>query len=206
MKNIKEFFTLLKELWANKRWRSWILLGCYIVFFIFLSILFRTSSTSSEIEETNEHNINVVFTNLETISKEDYQYQLIINYQNVLNGKVINGTNSFVYQGIEYLIIYDKIYSNQDYQLMLTENLFDTLIPIEKINLTNIVSCLKEGTLVYDNVITNGFESMYYIDSNRFVETDQTNKISVTLTGKEEQVEKIEINYLTDNCQLIIKE
>lgn len=209
MKKWKERFNLLKELWKDKKKRSWILLGCYFVFFIFLGIGFRTTPINNdyEVEESKPgYQLSTIISNLESLTRKDYQYELSINNIHEISGKIENGTNSFIYQGIDYIIIYEKIYSNINYQLELVQSVINTFVPIEKLTLNNVISSIKQGTFKYEQVNNNSFEIVYEVNGSYFVSAGELENIEIKLIGENEKVTKIIINYLTDNYELKIKE
>lgn len=200
-----EFLIWLKEKWSNKRNRSWILLCAYFIFFMILGVMIRTAPSSLEDELTNkpdsniqhneeqEHDISQVIKNLEILSKYDYHYKLYYD-EEVLEGSVTNGTNSFVYQEQEYVFLYDKIYKNNNLNLEAVDYFLDSIIPIEKITISNILESIKDADFEYDYKKENGFQTLYYISGERFIDYPEEEMI-LQITGVNEIINKIEINY-----------
>ena len=207
MKKIKEKINKFKEIWANQRYRSFILLGFYFVFFLVLSIGFRTSKSLVDLDETNQSfDSKTIVTNLENFVKQDYEYQIQINEQYEIFGKVENGINSFFYQDKQYTIIYKKLYINENETLNLVSSFLDVTLNIEDIMVDRIIEKIKQGTLSNSKQIDNEFELLYYIDSFDVSSNGEIGAMEIKLKGINEFVEQIEVKIKNDTYIIKIKE
>ena len=107
MKDIKNFFHTLKVLWKNPKFKGVVQIIFWVIFFVIVAIIFRTTEKSqkqsSEIIE-NEQNEEVV--------SYEYEYQ----YSDTLNTIIISGTyydkkEVFYFNNNKYYFI-DNIYYN----------------------------------------------------------------------------------------------
>ena len=199
-----EIVIFIKAMWANKRYRSLVLLGGYLIFFVILGIMFRAVPNNSEISNKPSYGEADIKEILQNKSSKDYSYTLTIN-ESIIEGNVSGGTNSLFYQNNEYVIVSNKLYQNQEGNLMHVENFLETLLPIEKINLATISEILKDRGPTKENITEDNFELSYQVLASEFVENDN-NIVNIKINGKEEKIEKIELNYQTDNYILKIKE
>lgn len=207
MKKIKEKINKFKEIWANQRYRSFILLGFYFVFFLVLSIGFRTSKSLVDLDETNQSfDSKTIVTNLENFVKQDYEYQIQINDQYEIFGKVENGINSFFYQDKQYTIIYKKLYINENETLNLVSSFLNVTLNIEDIMVDRIIEKIKQGTLSNSKQIDNEFELLYYIDSFDVSSNGEIGAMEIKLKGINEFVEQIEVKIKNDTYIIKIKE
>lgn len=213
MKKLKEKFNnnekikLIKELWSNKKTRAWVWLGAYFIFFLVLSILMRMDpvsdapATSSEID--NKSDISTIILNLENLSKSNYQYKLLINSEE-LNGKVENGTNSFIYAEQEYVFVYNKLYLNKELDLELVENFLNSEIPVAFINLEYILKSINDIQYEIDSTINQDYEVIYRILASDFLNSINEDKLSLKLIGRDNVTNKIVISYKDNNYILEI--
>lgn len=207
MKKIKEKINKFKQFWANQRYRSFILLGLYFVFFLILSIGFRTAKPLINLNENNQSfDSKTIVSNLENFIKQDYEYQIQINNQYDIFGKVENGTNSFFYQDKQYTIIYKKLYVNENDTLNLASSFLDTTLNIEDIMVDRIIEKIKQGTLSDDKQTDSKFELLYYIDSLDVSSNGELGAMEIILKGTSEVVEQIEIQVKNDTYIIKIKE
>ena len=167
--------------------------------------MFRSFETvnSNELENIQ---ISTVISNLEKLAKQDCRYHLTINKNYDLEGKIVAGTNSIIYQGMEYINIYNKLYSNQDYQLVLVENILESNIKLEYLTLENIYSLIKDLNPDKKEVYSSDFELVYYVYDSKLVTLEQLENVEIKIIGNNKKITKIEMNYLTDNYMFIIKE
>lgn len=191
-----------KELWANPKYRSLILLGMYFVFFIGLGIMFRTSSpVDNNINNVNNtYNINDILTNLATTLREDYQYSIQINNITLIKGNVNNNTNSFSYENEEYLIINNNIYKKELNNLILVDKLLNTSIDINYLTLENILNNI-ENVEPIDKQLENNFYFKYNVNLSRFINSSYQSDdiIKIMVNGKKDKVSDIKITNQFDS-------
>lgn len=206
MKKIKEYFIIIKQLWSNKKTRAWIGLGFYFIFFLILAVLMRISPGSKEpatsTEYTKTSDIKTIISNLEDLSRKDYNYKIVIADIEVI-GTVVNGTNSFDYLGNNYIFVCDKIYKRVDSNLELVDNLLNTGIPINLITIDKILNCLQNLDYRYDSYINSNFEVIYDVQSSKMA-SDLLDTMTVKLYGKDNVTNKIVISYQNNDYVLNI--
>lgn len=213
MKKLKEKFAnnekviWIKKMWDNKRYRSLFFLGCYFVFFIFLGIGFRTTPNVSDGPSeptTPSYDATTIMDFFKQKSVQDYDYQMVIN-NIVIDGSVKNGTNSFLYEDNQYIIVYDKLYRNQDGNLLYEENFLGMLLPVSEITISNISNILEHQEPVTENITEEKYELLYQVSSFEFIE-EENNMVAIKISGQKGMVDKVEITYQTDIYILEIKE
>lgn len=204
MKKLKErlnnsaIVQFIKKTWSNKKTRSWIGLGVYFIFFLILGILIRNSNseispgTSSEIKKQSD--ISTIILNLETISKSDYNYKILLQDEEI-TVQVKNGTKSFEYNGYKYIFVYDKLYLDNDFNLELISNLLDSNIPIEYITIDNILNCINDSSYKANSTINLDFNVYYDVSSSKFLKVDSVSNIEIEILGSDNITKKIVINY-----------
>lgn len=206
MKKIKEYFIIIKQLWSNKKTRAWIGLVFYFIFFLILAVFMRISPGSKEpvtsTEYTKTSDIKTIISNLEDLSRKDYNYKIVIADIEVI-GTVVNGTNSFDYLGNNYIFVYDKIYKRVDSNLELIDNLLNTEIPINLITIDKILNCLQNLDYRYDSYINSNFEVIYDMQSSKMA-SDLLDTMTVKLYGKDNVTNKIVISYQNNDYVLNI--
>ena len=206
MKKIKEYFIIIKQLWSNKKTRAWIGLVFYFIFFLILAVLMRISPGSKEPATSTEYiktsDIKTIMSNLEDLSRKDYNYKIVIADIEVI-GTVVNGTNSFDYLGNNYIFVYDKIYKRVDSNLELIDNLLNTEIPINLITIDKILNCLQNLDYRYDSYINSNFEVIYDVQSSKMA-SDLLDTMTVKLYGKDNVTNKIVISYQNNDYVLNI--
>ena len=169
MKQLKEIFNFIKEKYQNPRTRAAVILGIYLVFFVFLFIAVRTPNTSST---NNNEQINN-YTNIE----ENYNYSYNVEITKD------NKTNKYLFSGISNegnITEKVELYNNES---KIYEGIFDYEdIDPKFINLKTIIS--------YVNNIKEEFTTNYKdgtIQKNYLVELS---KIDSNINS----IETIEIN------------
>ena len=82
MKKIKGIVKIIKELWSDKKIRAWIWLGFYFIFFLIISILMRIEPSINEnispSLDDNKSDIEAIMVNINTLSRDDYNYKINI--------------------------------------------------------------------------------------------------------------------------------
>lgn len=196
----------VSELWKNKKTRTWVWIGIYFIFFVFLGVSMRMTVPVSEVDESKEpeqnYNIESIILSLEDTSKNDYHYILYVDDEEIL-GEVLNGANSFDYQGYNYMFVYGKLYLNNDSNLELVEKFWDKNIPVQCLTIDNILNNIKNKEYKEDTFIGPMFKIVYEVSTNEFMNEDIENFLEIVFIGEDNIVQKIEINY--DNQSYILE-
>ena len=187
----------IKELWANKKTRSLVWLGLYLIFFIFLGVIMRSTTTedgSVTPSESDIFSVENVFSNLENTSRENYNYTLLVGEEELV-GSVLNGTNSFIYQGNHYIFVYTNLYLQTEENLELVDNFLNSAIPIRYLTLDYILDALNEKDYKTKNVTETEFSVKYNLSTSEFMNDSMDRTIEIVLMGENNVVDKIKINY-----------
>lgn len=194
--NNNEKIIFLKKLWANKKFRAWLWLGIYFVFFLVISILLRMSSgvSSPDTNTESKYDITTIIENLNNISKSDYNYKILIGDEELV-GSVNKGVNSFNYKNNTYIFIYDKLYLQTDSNLELINNLFLTDIPVENITIDNVINYISDLQYTSDSVIKDNFDVIYNIPISKILADSGSNYVILRLIGNNNITSKVIISY-----------
>lgn len=190
--NQNEYVDFIKKMWANKRYRSLIVLAIYFIFFFVIITGLRSTYQDSDINNTSAS------FSFETIKEEynnlrDYSYEIFVNEESLVLGKLNNGINNFEYQDKDYTIINNNIYMDESGDLKKVE-LEDNdilLTIIEKITLNNLV----EYVSTFNNnseVNETGFKLEYKIP-NTYFSLNKDGNVDITITGNT-KLEEINVN------------
>ena len=117
MKNIKDLFNFIKELWGNKRYRSLAILICYIIFFMIIIIPLRGNIKNIDLDNKNNSDNNINEGNLLVKYSEFKDYEAFISINNQLVLKEVSNNNQLTYSVISDLtntysvdeVLYDQI-------------------------------------------------------------------------------------------------
>ena len=161
--NSHEGFVIMKALWKNKRYRSifWL-----ILYFIFFALVMTSVSSryrnQPEILESSRLDI------VESLKLKDYSYEILLNEESLIKGKVENYTNTFVYRNQSYVVVGDNVYLEKGLDLIkadLTKNK-ELIIPINKIMLDRLRQYIEgitpeklEEALKYNISVSNLIDS-----------------------------------------------
>lgn len=204
MKKIKENpkVKLFLELWSNKRYRAFLSLGLYIIFFTFLGILFRTVPQST-INNDNDvkqevQKINVVDELSKKVS-DNYNYDFVINDDTLLQISCTSGSCSFTYDANDYIIIYENVYRKEEGNLLLIDAFMDMVVPLGKLSLNNILNNIS--------IENKKLETDDYVIYNLPVSSLKLENLTGFMEFKfMNDSNKIEITYESDKYMLEIKE
>lgn len=189
MKDIKNFFHTLKVLWKNPKFKGVVQIIFWVIFFVIVAIIFRTTEKSqkqsSEIIE-NEQNEEVV--------SYEYEYQ----YSDTLNTIIISGTyydkkevfyfnnNKYYFVDNIYYNALDKTVTNFDYAF--NEWNYKSIKNIMDNNSYSNKTSYKSGNIKYEYTINNLIYNNYY-------GTNYQNDIVINITVKENKIVDAIINY-----------
>lgn len=212
MKKVKEYIQIIKKLRANKKTRAWLGMGFYFIFIFILALIIRTSSNinyesdssaGSPTEETQKTDIELILSNLQELSKENYEYRISIDNEEIV-GSLKNGINSFLYNEDEYLIIYDEVYKKNSGNLELINNFIDDIgFYKEFLNIDNIVLYLDELDNSTYGALENTFEVTYKVKAYQILDFFDNNQVMFKLRGEDNKINEIEINYDDVNYVLV---
>lgn len=185
--NQNEYVIFIKKMWANKRYRSLFVLALYFVFF-FVIITGLKSTYQDNQNQTNGEGNNF---NFETIKEsynnlKDYSYEIFVNDESLIVGKLENGINNFVYDDNKYTLINNNIYKEEAGDLkkvdLLEENMILSIIDKLLINnLINYVSEVEANKIIDDN----SFRLDYEIP-NSYFSFDKEGLVRVSILGETE--------------------
>lgn len=185
--NSNEGFVIMKKLWQNKRYRSVFWLILYFIFFFVIISSLRTSYQNQPVNpETTNRVINVseILTQL-----DDYSYEITLNTDTVLiNGKVVDNTNTFVYENENYTIVGNNIYLEQNSNLIKADLTDDIVIPINKIMVNEIEKYIQDSTPIGSQDVAT-----YNLSLSNMIE-GETISFAINFYG-EDKIEKIELDF-----------
>ena len=201
--NNNEYVILFKKLWANKRYRSLLILFLYFIFFGLIIGSVRSNYKNMEdypIEDKKEEfSIVEKMTSWDNYNS-DYQYKIIVNDKEEAICNIKDGIVNLTVNDKNYTIINNNIYLNKNDDLKKMNKIDDLKIsiPIIKLNIKNIMDYLK--TLEIDSYEENNIN--YYVPTSYFVDGEEES-VSVEVVG-DTNLEKIIINYPEEKIMLEI--
>lgn len=175
MKKIKQFISIVKVLWANKKYRALISLLFYFAFFSIIAIMFNMSSKYKNIDNNINKNI------LTTIEK----YCVLSNYDR--NITIINNENTLVLENKKYndSDIYNVISDTSEtyevdsilYNSMELNNV-DYIINMSKFNNEYICKYVDSASLEYETKYSSGIvKKRYKLSVSDFIRLYDEKKI-----------------------------
>lgn len=216
--NNNETFSLIKELWGNKRYRSLFWLGLYFIFFFVIIVSSRSNYSEPLDSQTPENNpnIDIVLAVEEYMNDlDEYDYEISLNKDDILiTGNVKNDTNTFTFNKKNYVIVADSIYLENGTNLIktdLTKN-SEIIIPINKITINQIKNYIRniESTdiIKQDSIYT----VKYNLPLSNVLDSEEGNfNLSINYSTKLESIEIDLTDYIIsknmkyDNYILTIK-
>lgn len=150
-----EALSLIKTIYNNKRYRSLLWMGLYFIFFAIIIVSLRSNySEISNTDQSNYPNNNVGLNVEETLGKlNNYSYEILLNDEEIITGSYKNGTNTFILDDKNYLIVADNVYLENEMTLTkvdLTETT-DLIIPINKITLNKLKEYIDDIEPIKEN-------------------------------------------------------
>ncbi len=197
---MKEFLKKVKILYDNKKYRSLVKLGAYLIFFTVVILIMQYNA---------RHEINnEIITKITLDNMQSYAYKYTFTTTATDKNFTIEGVRSkdserFVYNGKVYYITTNKLYEVSNDKL---HSIDDNLVPIKLLklnskNLNKIINNANKDYTVNDKVVTE----KYTISVNHFLplysDTDldivDTKSVFITLSKESNIVKSIELD-LTD--------
>ena len=202
-KKYKEYKESFKKIWDDPKIGSIVKLSIWLVLILILALLVRLNG-NSEIEEPTkpiEEKQKIKTPTNEIVLK---QLEDINSYEEIITvEKEPTETLSLTHANDEDLIIYnnEKYYKKDNLYLLSTNEVIENklLQDIIYFNVNNIKDRLQNVEEDYITVYKdNSYVISYTIPTNEIpsfelLETEPTNKINITISGKE-NINKIEIN------------
>lgn len=197
---LTNFFKNFKTIWSNKRYKSLIILGLWILFFAIVVLIVRIQS--DKIKQYNDQQPVILSINeiLENINSYSFTYQI----QNDDETIIIDGTN---YNEEFVVTLKEKRYYINDYvylingeKLVKQENPFE--INFNVFNIQKIYNLIKNRNPLYEikenNMTTSIYKVLLYEINEEM--TDETMEISITKS--EDKIQNILLD-LTQyiNCE-----
>lgn len=186
-------FILIKSLWDNKRSRSILWLGLYFIFFFVIITSLRNDYNSyKEQSPSLESYADTVLTEIGTL--EQYSYELLLNGENIINGKIKNNSNTFVYNGKDYIIVGDNVYLEKNSDLIKVDLTIieEMIIPLNKIIINNIKQYIKDLVPIEAVAKDDILEIKYEVSLNKIL--DLSEGTFNMIFYKKDNIEKIEID------------
>lgn len=192
--NNNEYVILFKKLWANKRYRSLLILFLYFIFFGL--ILGSARSNYKNMDNLPKEEKKEEVTIVEKMSSwdnynDDYSYKIIVNDKEIATWAINDGIINLAVDDKNYTIINNNIYLNKNDD-MKKVNKIDNLelsIPIAKLHVKNILDYL--GSLEIDSYKENSVS--YYVPMSYFIDEREDN-ILIEVVGNT-KLEEIIIDY-----------
>ena len=201
--NNNEYIILFKKLWANKRYRSLVILFLYFIFFGL--IIGTTRSNYKNIENNYEEDKTEDITIIEKMSSwnnyyDDYEYKILVNDEEKATCNIEDGIVNLIVNNKNYTIINNNLYLNKNDDLKKINKIDDLKIsiPVAKLNIKNIMDYLH--SLEIDSYKENSVN--YYVPASYFLDGEDGN-VLVEVIG-DTNLEKIIINYQEEIISLII--
>ena len=203
--NQNEYIVFIKNMWANKRYRSLLILMVYFIFFFILITGLRGSY------QDNDNNTNNSFS-YDSIKEEynnltNYSYEIFINEEAIIVGNLDNNLNNFVYNNKNYTIINDVIYEEDDDNLkkvdLTNKNIVFTMYDKLMLkDLVNYISTLNQNGIINENSFKLDFE----IPNDYFL-IEEEGFVNVTVLGNTiNKIDEIIVDLTNNkNEQTVIK-
>ncbi|MGN0973710.1 MAG: hypothetical protein ACI4OT_03110 [Bacilli bacterium] len=199
MKDKKNKITI-KEILQDKQKRAILILALYFVFFLVLTISIRTNYKPNSNDDTATI-INNQFAP-EKITLDNYSFEYTIMKDGILhtyNGKRYQQKEQFTYNNNEYFKEADKFYKKVTIENEITyEEVENPYVYSEYLDFDNLNQILEKSE--YNSTTTFKDDSKdisYYMYLN-----DELTENTITLTAKDNLLEKIEINLDKDSIIL----
>lgn len=201
--NNNEYVAMFKKLWANKRYRSLLILLLYFIFFgiIIGSVRSNYKNMDNIPEDDKKEEVTVV----EKMSSwnnynDDYEYNIVVNDLDAATCNVKDGIVNLTVNNKNYTIINNNIYLNRNDDLKKVNKITELKIsiPVTKLNVKNIMDYLRN--LEIDSYQENTIN--YYVPASYFIDEEEDN-ILVEVIG-DTKLEEMIINYPEEKIALKI--
>lgn len=183
--NNNDTFTLMKNLWGNKRYRSILYLGLYFIFFSIIIINLRSNYKDDqnyvEVKEDNVVLTEVIKNQYNELG--NYDYTISINDIELLHGNVDDNFNNFSYNNQDYVIISDNVYlqNNDDLKKVSINENSNLLVPINLLMPNRILDYIINLTPI-DEDGNDVYKIIYEMDNDYF-DIDGDYKVQVSING-----------------------
>lgn len=197
---LTNFFKNFKTIWSNKRYKSLIILGLWILFFAIVVLIVRIQS--DKIKQYNDQQPVILSINeiLENINSYSFTYQI----QNDDETIIIDGTN---YNEEFVVTLKEKRYYINDYvylingeKLVKQENPFE--INFNVFNIQKIYNLIKNRNPLYEIKENNMTTSIYKVLLYEINEEMADETMEISITKSEDKIHNILLD-LTQyiNCE-----
>ena len=185
---------MFKKVWANKRYRSLLILFLYFIFFGLILGSARSNYKNMDYvpKEEKKEEVTVV----EKMSSwnnydDDYSYKIVVNDKEVATCAINDVIVNLFFIDKNYKIINNNIYLNKNDDLKKINKIDDLelSIPIAKLHVKNILDYL--GSLEIDSYKENSVS--YYVPISYFIDEREGN-ILIEVVG-DTKLEEIIIDY-----------
>lgn len=179
--NQNEYVAFIKKMWANKRYRALLVLILYFIFF-FVIIMGLRSTYQNNNENTNYFSFDSLKTEYNNL--RDYQYEIFVNEELLIDGQLENGMNNFEYDKAQYTFINNSLYKmdNDDFIKVDLEKEEILLTIIDKLMLDKIINYVS--TINSSGVINSDSFSLDFEVPNSYFGLEGEELVKVNISGE----------------------
>lgn len=182
---LKEYWDLFKEAWKDSRKRSIIKLGLYIIFFMIVILMIKTSDNNYVVDNNTTKN-----------DYSNYNFNLNFNSNDIINGTYDNNIIKYNYLNQIYYINDNMTYQMINNELLVTDNYS---IHISRLLINELDNYLSESEEIYKTEFSDGrikkgyeieIEDFAYLYDNK--EILDKNKLNISVTYLNDEINEIE--------------
>lgn len=191
--SIKEFFKKLRELWKIPKFKGLIQIAFWIIFFLLISLMFRSADKAKQEEIEIKKQQEVVASYNYNYQYNDYVNIIDISGTNYLDKEVFNLNNNKYY------------YVDTKYYNALDKSIVEATYPFNEWRYSAIKNIIDNNK--YSNLLEYTDESVYeynidYNVYNSYYNTNYVNNILLTVTVKDDFIKEVVINYTTSTVKI----
>lgn len=182
---LKEYWDLFKEAWKDSRKRAIIKLGLYIIFFMIVILMIKTSDNNYVVDNNTTKN-----------DYSNYNFNLNFNSNDIINGTYDNNIIKYNYLNQIYYINDNMTYQMINNELLVTDNYS---IHISRLLINELDNYLSESEEIYKTEFSDGrikkgyeieIEDFAYLYDNK--EILDKNKLNISVTYLNDEINEIE--------------
>lgn len=202
--NQNQYIAFIKKMWANKKYRSLLIL---ILYFIFFFIVITGLRTAYQDNDTTNNYFSFDKVKAEYNNLTNYSYEFFVNEESIIVGNLDNNINNFIYNNKNYTIINDVMYEEDEDSLKKVDLTDENLIfaMFDKLMLDDLVSHIS--TLNKSGVINeNSFELDFEV-SNTYFLTEEEGLVKVNILGNTmNKIDEVVVDLTSEkNEEFVIK-
>lgn len=205
--NNNKYIVFIKKLWANKKYRSLLILALYFIFFfIIISGLRSSYQNADNLDKENSVSVKEMI-NTQYKELDNYSYEVILNNQTVIIGSLDSEINNFIYNDQNFTVILDNVYlnKNDDLKKVELEEYNEMLVPINSLFVSNIMDYIVTLEPVSEED-TDRYNAIYEIPYSYFsIESDDVVQINIKGSDKIEEISFDLTEYFKEEYKIIYK-